>query len=420
MSSEIISTKTDKGIPVFYSRGDADLVNYKILVKAGSRCEPIDGISHIMEHMSFKGTENRSKDEIQGIVNSFGGDINAFTSHDWIQYETSGHSSGSTELLDALTELVCIPSIKGSELEPEKKVIIQEMVMRDNNPSYHFYGNLVSGVWRGSAMEHKIIGDEASVNGTTVDDLRGFHRNMFTRGNIAVIATGNIDPEAVLGKIDDTIGMLPAGGRTQYEVPRANDGRYLYESSKGNRSCYVSAAFPAHLSREENASLDALCDILSGGLSSRLYKELREKRSLIYALTASAVPFLGCETFTPGFTCTENNVREGISAMFDILREIRDNPVTEEELRNYRMKDAVSTETKYDSAKGRSELASIEYRFYEKVYTPEERRSISDSVTVESILALAQRIMNPDRMHLVVYGTETDGMSDFDIGGIDI
>lgn len=420
MTSNLISEKTSSGIPVYISKGDADLAAYKVIVKAGSRYEPIDGISHVMEHMSFKGTESRSKEELRAIVDGYGGYMNAATGFDWIYYDVQGHSSGAEELFGVITDMVCKPSIKKEELEPEKKVILQEMAMRDNNPVSHFYGNLFSTVWRGSSLEHKVIGDEESVTGTTVDDLRKFHDDMFIGENIAVLATGKVDTDMILDMTEETVGKLGKGKRARATEPVMNKGIYSHESSKDNRTCYASVAFPSVLTREEMESMDILCMALSDGLSSRLYQKLREEKALIYNLLSPYVPFLGCNIFSPGFTATEDNVREGLSAMMEVLSEVRRNGITETELRNAKMKNAVTIQSMSESTKDRIKLMQYDFAAEEDVLTVDQRQRMADSVTLESVLAVAEKVMDPARMHVVVYGTENDGMKDFTLEELSI
>lgn len=420
MKDNLVSIKTDSGVPIYHSEGNADLVSYQVIVKAGSRYEPIDGISHIMEHMNFKGTENRTKDETEALVDGYGGYFNASTGHDWISYEVRGHSDGADDLLDVITDMVCFPSVKESELIPEKKVILQELAMRDNDPTSHFYGMVASNVWRGSSLEHKVIGDAESIGSVDSGILKDFHRDMFVRENVAVISAGKVGLDKIAEKTDDTIGTLKHGKRSGVSEIRLNDGILAHESSERNKSCYAALAYPFVLDGYETESLDVLGMILCSGLSSRLYKELRDRKSLIYNVTPPRCPFLGCGMFMPGFASTPENVVEAIGCMAEVLGEVKKNGVTETEVRNAKMKNSFSLQTMYESTKDRAKAMMYDYWANETVHTLEETESFTDSVTCESVLAVAQKVMDRRKMHLIVYGTDDDGIEKLDLAQIDV
>ncbi|MCQ2079400.1 MAG: insulinase family protein [archaeon] len=420
MKDNLISERTSSGVPVFHSRGDADLTSYRIAVKAGSRYESVDGISHVMEHMSFKGTTTRTKDEIQDTMDSYGGAFNAYTGNDWIVYQIDGQSRGSEEMLDVLTDMVCNPSLLESELVPEKEVILQEMAMRDNDPRSHFFGMIGTHIWRGSSIGHKVIGDEESVRGIDSEVLRGFHQDMFIRENMAVFASGNVDLDMVLDKTQDTLGALPSGTRSSVPVTPFNKGDYLYEEASGGKTCYGAICYPTVISPDEYASFIVLADILADGLSSRIVKELRDRRALIYAPSSIIYPYLGCSTFCPGFTTTGKNVREAMGALAEVMHDVKVNGVTAKELNNVRAKIQVGLQSDYEGTAARLDSILGIYRRFETVQTLEERVAAYEEVTVESVQALAQRIMDPGCMHVVLYGNEDDGMKEYSIDQLDI
>lgn len=410
---------SDSGIPVYISEGEIDLTSYRIFVKTGSKYESIPGIAHVMEHMGFKGTPTRSKDEIMNTFDRFGGHTNASTGHDWIVYECDGHAKGAYDMFETLSDAVCNPLLAQDELDMEKKVIVQEIAMVKNRPSTYFLHRLISHLWRGSPDEHPIIGSEESVLGTSRDDLRGFHDSQFIRENITVMAGGKVDVDTLLERVDSTLGQLPSGKRNEDPTLPLNGRDYLHiDGSKD--SSFLALSFPCKLDESELDSLNLLTDILTAGLSSRLYKELRDKRGLIYALTPSLIPLGGGSIFCPGFMATGENLRSGLDAMVGVLKDIIDNGVTEQELEINKMKESMQILSEFDSTLGRMTSMTTQYRVFEDVFDLQYQIDSLDRITVEGIQRIAEKVIDPKRMHVTVYGHEDDSMKGFSIDEIDI
>ena len=287
-SPEIRLTRLDSGIRVVTEAMPAlRSASVGFWVGTGSRDEPpeLSGASHFLEHMLFKGTERRSAIEIAEAVESVGGDMNAFTSHEMTTYYVR-IPDGCLELAtDILSDIVWSPSIRGDELDAERQVILEEIGMRDDTPEDLVHDVFSNALFSGHPLGREVIGTPETIGAMDRTSLLAFHGAHYHPSNVVVAAAGNLHHDEVVELVQQGLARdagarpdrLPFGGATAPEpmvvLERPTEQAHVV---LGTRS----------LARDDpdRYALNVLDQVLGGGMASRLFQEIREKRGLAYSV----------------------------------------------------------------------------------------------------------------------------------------
>lgn len=290
----VIEKRLPSGLKVLYVPFDREkVVAVYLCVKVGSKYEwdEVAGITHLIEHMIFKGGEGQKPGEVAGKVEEKGGYINAFTSYDQTCYYVVGPVEVLETALDVLSQAVFKPFFDPQELEKEKEVVVEEMKMRLDNPMIVLYEELMKASYTKYPYKRPIIGFENSVRSVKREDLFYFINHFYTPENMVLIVTGDISEEELDKQLEKYFSKLPK--RTLKKVtfpesPYVNEPELKWVERKVKES-YFAFTFPAPSIHEDSAPLmDLIAEILGGGESSRLYLKLKRKLNLVKTISASA------------------------------------------------------------------------------------------------------------------------------------
>lgn len=268
-----------------------------VWVGVGARDETprISGISHFLEHLLFKGTATRSAIDISQTIDRVGGDINAFTSKEYTAYYCrlpARHSSVGIELLG---DVMTAPALRDDDVESERQVILEELAMDDDSPedvAHRAFGREVFG---DHPLGWDTAGDRASVRGITADEVRSFYASRYVTENTVVSIAGAVDPDQVIDEVTRAFDSLPWGSSNRDRTPPADDA-----ITPGAAVAIDDATEQVHMvvggravSRDDpdREALDVANHVLGGGLSSRLFDEIRERRGLAYSVFSSAAAY---------------------------------------------------------------------------------------------------------------------------------
>ncbi len=292
--SEIKTYQLPSGLKVlFYPFSRERVVTVKICVKVGSNYEweEVAGITHLIEHMIFKGTENLKPEDISGAVEAAGGYINAYTSYDYTCYYVSGPTEVFDTALKVLSEAVFHPLFDPLELEREKEVVVEEMKMRLDNPFILLYEELMKNSYTVYPYRRLIIGYEQSVRSLTRDDLFYFVNHFYTSKNMVLIIVGNLTEAEVLKGCERYFQNLPERKLKQVSFPEEpyRSTPKLVWVERPLKEGYFAFSLPGPSIKDEDAPLaDLLTGILGGGQSSRLYQRLKRELNLVKSISADA------------------------------------------------------------------------------------------------------------------------------------
>jgi predicted Zn-dependent peptidase len=382
-------------------------VSLGVWLRTGSRNEreSENGITHFLEHMVFKGTTNRSAEEIARSADSIGGHLDAFTAKECTSFSIKVLGEHLPRAFAVVTDLLKNPLLRSDHIAKESKVIQEEIKMVEDTPDDLVHEIFTQSYWRGHSLGRPILGTRQTVSGFNRRRLlEYFHRN-YTPRNMVVAAAGHLEHANVVELSDKEFGKLPAGSPiTAQPVPTPHP-EIRYRHKKNLEQVHICVGTPAYPhAHEKRFACYVLNTVLGGGMSSRLFQNVREKRGLAYAVFSGLSTFrdAGCLSVYAG-TSTEN-VRQVVDLIVEEMGRLKSEPLGEEELQ--RAKDYLkgSTLLSLESTMSRmSNLARQEMYFGRHISLDEIARLV-DAVAADHVLAVARELFSPGSVALTVLG----------------
>ncbi len=265
-------------------------------VDAGSRDErpEIAGASHFLEHLLFKGTEARSAHEIAVAIEAVGGEMNAFTTKEYTAFYVRLLHEDLDLALDILSEIMWAPAFRADEIEAERQVILEEILMQEDEPSDLVHDLCQDALYPGHPLGREVLGDKSTITAMTRDDIRSYFGSHYRPESIVVAAAGKIDHDQLVAGVERRFtGPAGAGPR---RVPQAlAPARPLIVSTRPTEQAHLVVGLRAPgRDDEDRFAFAVLNQLLGGGMSSRLFQEIREKRGLVYSVYSYRAAYLEC------------------------------------------------------------------------------------------------------------------------------
>jgi predicted Zn-dependent peptidase len=277
-------------------------------------------VSHFIEHLLFKGTSKRSSYEIAREIDSMGGFMNAFTGREFVCYYAKVLSDFFPKALDLLADIFLDSQFPEEEIENERKVILQEIKMLEDNPDDQLHELFHQLFWSGHRLGMPIIGNAESVQGMTRDFLLNYKKDRYLAGDIIISAAGNLEHNHLIEMLTGYFDSIPFGSSRSYSIPPV----YSKKFSKADRDLeqLLFSLGTKGLSQNHPGRYDLLMlnTILGGSMSSRLFQEVREKEGLAYSIYS----FLESHSDTGTFVVSGGTTADKFPKVMDIvLRELR-------------------------------------------------------------------------------------------------
>lgn len=322
------------------------LVSTRLYVGAGSAYETPEeaGISHVLEHMVFKGTTTRPKNAISQEVEAAGGYLNAATSYDYTVYITDMPDRHWKLGMDVVRDMAFNPTLDPAELESEKDVIVAELKRGEDDPGSRLFKNLISRSLKGTSYEHPIIGFEKTIRALTVQNLRNYIAKYYQPQNMLLVVVGNVDPAEVLAEAQKQFGtyqntsVLPE--RLPLEIqklPLPDRTSVVVEPGPWNK-VYLAAALPVPGSASyQSVSLDALAYLLGGDRTSLFYRTFKYDRQLVDSIHVSNVSFEKVGVFLIMAELNADKVGQFWKELTEVLSSLNISQFTEQEIARARL-----------------------------------------------------------------------------------
>lgn len=253
-------------------------------VGIGSRDEPDHraGASHFLEHLLFKGTEARTAHSIAEAVDEVGGDMNAFTGRENTSFELRLLSEHLDLGLDILSDIMWSPSFRPDEVDAERQVILEELRLSGDEPDEEVHDLLLEALFPAHPLGRNVLGTETSVGAMTREDIRAFHDTHYLPGVVVVAAAGGVDHDALVEHVERRASTREGGVvPVRTPPPPGQRGVVVRERSTEQAHLVVGMRGPSATDGDRHA-LGVINHVLGGGLSSRLFEEIRERRGLAY------------------------------------------------------------------------------------------------------------------------------------------
>ncbi len=313
------------------------VVSLQIWVRCGGVNEagPTSGVSHFLEHMIFKGTDKISANEISKIVESNGGSINAATGGETTHYFIDMPSDKWETAFDVLAQSVLKPAFPPAEFEKERKVILEEIKRRNDDPQSDLWDGFLEVLYTQTPYRQRVIGSADSIRAMTRDRMVEQHRLYYAPNNMVVVVAGDVSAKAVKKKIQAVFGAVPRG-----KLPQAP---FLLEPAAANtdirridrpaQQAHVAVGFVGPtLADPDQVAMDVLATTLGGGQSSRLYQTLREEKRVVWSVNATFVTHAGSGAFGIFAECPPEKARSIPNDIYFILGDLEFNGFKPEEV----------------------------------------------------------------------------------------
>lgn len=333
--------KTDTGIEVIFDKLESiSTCSVGVFVKTGSRDESDteEGISHVLEHMIFKGTPTRSYFEISEEIDYLGANVNAHTTKEETVFYINALTQFLGKSVDILFDIVTNSTIDEKELEKEKDVIVEEIKMYKDSPDDLVFETNYADCINGQYGK-PIIGTEESVKGFTAEEIRKYYRERYTKDNILIVVSGNFDKDEIIQKINEYFRKL-----ADTKVDRREKIDFSFNAGKKTVSKDINQVniCISHKSEDYNSEkkvyTDILSNIIGGSMSSRLFQEIREKNGLAYSVYTYNQYYLSGGLTSTYIGTNLESYEKAIEITLLEFKKLRENGVTEEELQKSKNK----------------------------------------------------------------------------------
>ncbi len=378
-----------------------------VWMKRGSRHETPEqnGISHFIEHLLFKGTETRTAQDIALIVDSVGGQMDAFTTKEYTCFYFKVLDDHLDIAVDLLSDIVRHPKFLPEEVEKERKVIFEEIKMVEDTPDELVYDIFSESFWRGHPLGRPIQGTIPSVTAMQLDMLIRYFRDSYQPANLLITAAGNLDHERLADAIRGAFDPIRNTTRPVPIAPPRPTATIVVREKKELGQLHLCLGVPCFGAPPRRRYQEYVLNTLLGGtMSSRLFQHIREERGLAYSVFSSVNSFLDSGNLLVYAATSPGSGREVVQLILDEFRLLKEGPVGDKELKVAKDHLKGSLMLSLESSSSRmSNLARQEF-YYGRQFTVSEILEGIDSVTREDVLSLSREIFDPTQCTLAVLG----------------
>jgi predicted Zn-dependent peptidase len=377
-----------------------------VWVETGSRheAESRGGISHLIEHLVFKGTATRSAQDIARTMDSVGGQMDAFTTKEHTCFYVQVLDEHLPMAVDLLTDILLHPLFDAEELEREKSVVLQEIKMVEDTPDDVIHDIFAAQVWPGHPLGRPILGTRDLVNGFGRDIIAGHFAEEYVPPRIIIAVAGNVTH-------DQVVNLFGRGfnGFRHEPAPRATTVARLLPGvnivHKTLEQVHVVLGFPGlRHSAPERYAMFLLNDIIGGSMSSRLFQEVRERQGLVYSIHSGVQAYADTGTMYVYAATDAGNFAKVLKSTLKELRDVKKTGVTEDELR--RSKDHLkgSLMLSLESTSSRMNRLAKHEMHFGSFFTMDKMLESIDRVAHEEVQALVSELLDEEQLALTTLG----------------
>ncbi len=386
-----------------------------VMVGAGSRYEnkKNNGISHFLEHMAFKGTKSRPTFmEVAGLIDAIGGEFNAFTAKEYTGYYIKAGKNNIEICLDLLSDMLQHSKLDEVEIEKEKGVIIEEINLYEDTPMRSIGDVFENLLYGDSPLGWDTAGTKEVIRSLKRDDFVSYMGSLYSPTNMTVVVAGGIEQKQIEGLVDKYfLGMKDFHPAKAARVSEKQSKPQVFLKKKKTEQAHLALGFrTVSINSPERYALSVLASILGGGMSSRLFSEVREKRGLSYYVRANSDHYSDAGSLVVTAGVDPKRIDEAISVIVSEVSDLRDG---KKPIRSYELKKAK------EYLKGHMVLELEDSRYVSVVYATQElvERELKDAneilkkideVSTGDIMKAAKKYLVNGGLNLAVIGNFTD------------
>lgn len=382
-------------------------VSIGIWIKSGSRDEDPqwNGISHFVEHMVFKGTKSRTAEDIARQVDSIGGNMDAFTAKECICFNVKVLDEHLPIAMDVLSDLVLNPVFNVKDIGRERGVILEEIKMDEDNPDYLVHEIFTQNFWKDHPLGKPILGTKDTVKRFEQPILFDYYGERFNPGNLVVCAAGHVDHKQFADLVSEKFHHLQTRPNGYHTAPPKINPRIIMRNKKALEQVQICVGTPSYpLAHPRRYSSYILNTVLGGGMSSRLFQNVRERQGLVYAIYSDLNPYrdTGCLSIYAG--TSRESAPKVVQSIVAELRRLKSEPVLEDELRRAKDQLKGSLMLSLESSTARMSNLARQEMYFDHFFGLDELIERIEAVTTEDLLATADEFFRQEMLAVTVLG----------------
>ncbi|MEX0796215.1 MAG: pitrilysin family protein [Acidimicrobiia bacterium] len=370
-------------------------------VDTGTRDENLDhehGASHFLEHLLFKGSETLSAREVSETFDAIGAESNAFTSKEATCYWTRLLDQDVATGFDIMSEIIQRPAFRANEIDSERQVVIEEINMNDDDPSDVAFENFSTAAFLGHPLEAPVLGTRDSIRGMTRDDIMGYWDRRYGTSSLVVAAVGNLEHDDIVAMVEERFGEWD-GGSVDHSFEEMEPAARVELTRRDTEQAHILIGGKGlRRDDEQRFSYQVLNHIMGSGMSSRLFREVREERGLAYSIYAFRLAYADAGAWGVYVGTTPSQTDTALKVIRDELDKVMEEGVTEAELERAKgsMRGGLALSLEDSNSRmirlGRDELAGMPH------LSTDERLERLDAVTRDDVQSVAREMYSAERV----------------------
>lgn len=380
-----------------------------VFVGTGSKHEAkeINGISHFLEHMMFKGTTKRpGKLDISRELESIGAQFNAFTGKEYTAYYAKASASKVDVMMDVVFDIFLNSKFDEGAIQTERHVIVEEINMYNDDPPRYVGERFEKLLYGDQPAGWDIAGEKETVLGLKRDQFVNYFNTHYIAENTVIAVAGNIEPEVIKEKVEGYFEHIRHSKKPEklQVVEKQNSPSADIIFKETDQTHFVLGFRSFDMFDERRYALAVLGSILGGGMSSRLFDEVREKRGLAYYVSAGQQPYTDSGYFAISAGVNNQRVMEAITVIIDEIKKIKKEGVTPSELQQAKDKAVGRTALALEHSDYIAESVAESLIFHNRILTPDEELDKIKKVTLADIMQAASDVFDNDKLNLALIG----------------
>ena len=408
MTLELRDELLPNGVRLITEYNPASLgMSFGMWVNVGSRDEEaeLEGGSHFLEHLLFKGTPTRSASEISSVIENLGGYMNAFTDRDMTTYVSRTRAKDQSVATEVLSDMMQNSVLDTKDVEMERQVILEEIKRVQDDPASLIHELYTANIWKGNRAAHPITGTFETISKMSVESIKGYYKEHY--GEIVAVAAGAVDHEKMANDLTSFIQKGLGKSSKKRVKPEHIPGKNLVERDSGQ--VQLTIAYPGvHYGHDDGATITIISSYLGVGSSSKLFQEVREKRGLVYSIFAFNQSMEDVGTFVVLAGTSKKNVGEVVDITLKELDALKQG-LTEDVLETVKQKTIGMFILGSESNQRRMHQIGVSTLRLNTPRTVNEIVAMLEAVSVEDVARIANRTFDLNTASLTALGmTESD------------
>ncbi|MFR4161463.1 MAG: M16 family metallopeptidase [Paraclostridium sordellii] len=385
-----------------------------VWVNAGSRIESekLSGISHFIEHMLFKGTKNRTSKEIASTIDNLGGQINAFTSKECTCYYVKLLDEHIDIGLDILSDMFLNPLFDKEDIEKERQVILEELKMYEDSPEDLVYDLLMEGVYKTDALGGNIIGTKESLDNMNREIISDYFKKYYVASNSVISISGNFKFEEIVKLIEEKFKNLNKGD-VNIEITTPEFHPCFIAKNKDTEQVNLAISLKAIPleDREDAYALSIINNIFGGSISSRLFQNIRENKGLVYSIYSAPSLYRKSGELGVYASMSNENLKKVYNLVLEEIDNIRENHLTEEEIRESKEQLKGSYILGLESTSSRMMSIGKSMLLTKKVKDPNDIIESINNIEKARIDLIIDKVFNKENIGICIVGRDVESIT---------